>query len=539
MAWLDRALGAVGLQRRVAKATGHRSYVGAALNRLTLDWIRSPLSADRELETDLLRLRARGRDLGRNNPYARRFVKMAQNHIVGPRGVRLIPCNAFANGKPRDDINDAVTRAWERWGKPQFASVTGKHSLVGLARLAIAEWVTGGESLTQIVRDPTHPFGMALHPIDADRLDESLTREAGEGRNAIRYGVEVDAVGKPVAYHILRTHPSERHRVPGAQRAYDVLPADQVIHLALWDERVDLTRAPSQLAVAMRDLKQLDGAQEASVVALRAAAASMGFIITKGDGADVETPDTSEEFEAEPGVVRTLGMGQEFQAWDGGQPNDNYPDFTKAVLRGLAAGLGVSYSALANDLSDANYSSMRVGRAEEQEQWMALQTWFIEHWMERVFEAWLPSAVLTGALAVPGYDVEKARAHKWQPRRWVSVDPVKDITAFEKELAVGVNSRTRYSAQRGDALWDVWDELREEAEYAEEQELNVEPPRAGAGAGAMPDDADEDDADDAAGAAADDGSNGGRGGARGAGRGRRSDPPVALLRAAGGAVVWP
>lgn len=517
---------------RAPKPAARRQYAGAQLNRLTLDWVRSPLSADRELEGDLLRLRARGRDLARNNVYARRFMKMAQNHIVGPRGIKLQPCNTLKNGKPRDDINDAIRDAWAAWSRPAHCSITGKHSLVGLARLAIAEWVTGGESLTQIVRDPSHPFGITLHPIDADRLDQQLMRTPAEGRNEIRYGVEIDAFGRPVAYHILRGHPSEYHRMVGAGRQYDVVPAADMIHLALWDERVDLTRGVPQLAVAMRDLKHLDGAQEASVIALRAAASTMGFITTKSPDGDIETPNTDEEFEADPGVVKYLGMNQEFQAWQSTQPTDNYPDFTKAVLRGLAAGLGASYAMLAGDFSDANMSSMRVGRSEEQEQWQALQQWFIDQWMERVFVAWLPAALLRGALDVAGgdvaYDLTKLQRHKWHPRRWVSPKPLEDAETAEIELALGLNSRARIAAQRGDDLWDIWDELVEEQEYAEEKDLDVSPPRPGA-AGANNDEGRE-PADDAA-SGNDDGADPARG-ARGRHQ-RRHDRDRHLLRVSG------
>lgn len=529
MAWPDRVLRAFGLQR-APKVSAQRHYSGAALNRLNLDWVRQPLSGDKELEGDLLRLRARGRDLARNNVYARRFVKMAQNHIVGPKGLRLIPTNTFANGKPRDDINDAVRAAWKAWSAPRMCSTTGKHSLVSLKRLAVAEWVTGGESLTQIVLDPRRPFGIALHPIDADRLDQQLMRPRGEGRNEIRYGVEIDPVGAPVAYHVLRAHPSEFARGGIASRQYDVIPEAQMIHLALWDERVDLTRGVSQLAVAMRDLKHLDGAQEASVVALRAAASTMGFITTKSPDSEVETPDTDQEFEADPGVVKYLGMNQEFQAWASTQPTDNYPDFTKAVLRGLASGLGASYSMLAGDLSDANMSSMRVGRAEEQEQWMALQQWFEDQWCERVFQAWLPAAVLSGALVIPGYDVAKASSHRWQARSWVSPKPLEDAQVAEIEIALGINSRQRIVAKRGDDLWDIWDELEEENEYAEEKDLDVAPPKQGAQGGNAADGTDPEDTPDAT-SGNDAGT--GRGSARDARRGRQSHPDLAVVRSAG------
>lgn len=529
MAWADRILRSVGLQR-VPKAPAARNFAGAALNRLNMDWVRQPLSGDKELEGNLMALRARGRDLARNNVYARRFVKMAQNHIVGPKGLRLIPTNTMVNGKPRDDINDAVRAAWKAWSAPRLCSTTGKHSLVSLKRLAIAEWVAGGESLTQIVLDPRRPFGIALHPIDADRLDQSLMRAPGNGRNEIRYGVEIDRVGTPVAYHILTLHPSELGRRGFQRREYDVIPAEQMIHLALWDERVDLTRGVPQFAVAMRDLKHLDGAQEASVVALRAAASTMGFITTKGPEGEVETPDTDQEFEADPGVVKYLGMNQEFQAWASTQPTDNYPDFTKTLLRGLCAGMGASYPMLTGDSSDANMSSLRVQRAEEQEQWMALQQWFEDQWCERVFEAWLPAAVLSGALVIPNYDISKAAQHRWQPRSWVSPKPLEDAEVAEIEIGLGINSRQRIAAKRGDDLWDIWDELQEENEYAEEKDLDVAPPKQGAQGGKTTDGTDPEDTADAT---AGNDAGAGRGSARDPRRRRQPHSDLAVVRSTG------
>jgi lambda family phage portal protein len=250
---VDRIAKRLGFQR--VRASQRNQFTGAAVNRLLLDWIRSPLSGDREVEGDMLRLRARARDAVRNNGYARRFVRMAQLHIVGPRGIRARPANRLGE-RPHDTLNDEIARGWREWGRPGIASTDGRLSWLELQHLAVSEVYQSGEALFQMVRDVAHPFGFSLNPIDADRLDERLMRAAGPGRNEIRYGVELDTVGRPVAYHILTQHPSDTGRIGGGTSHVRVSAGD-VIHLMHGAERVGRTRGVPRLASALRDLRHL------------------------------------------------------------------------------------------------------------------------------------------------------------------------------------------------------------------------------------------------------------------------------------------
>jgi lambda family phage portal protein len=503
-------------------------FNGAAVNRLTLDWIRSPLSADKELEGDFIRLRGRVRDLARNNAYAKRFIRMARAHVVGPKGVQLRPAVTFANGKPYDAINDGILAAWRDWHRPEHASASGRLSWLGVQRLAMSEWATCGEALALLRYGREYKYGLAVQPVDADRLDETYmrARNARTGEPEIRSGVEISDTGRPLAYHILQVHPSEIGSSFGRAQARQRMPADQVIHLYTNDERVDLTRGVPPLAVAMRDLRQLDGFQEAALVQARTAAAAMGFIVTKGEDGDTTEPTEGLEFAAETGVVRELGRGQEFQSWDPNQPSDTYAGFCKAVLRGIAAGLGASYAMMANDLSDANYSSMRVGRAEEQETWQELQGWFVDQFVDRVYAAWLPSAILSGKLVLPLSEARDLTPRHWIPRRWTSVDPVKDVEADERRVALGVESRQNIAARDGADLWELIEQIAEEEAYADEYGVDIGPPRKAVGGtpNGTP--------DGTAGVAQNDDASAGRGRDRAARGRRRPDSDLALLRRA-------
>ena len=69
--FLSRLADRFGFQPKIAK----RNYAAAKINRLTNDWATVISSGDAEIKGDLKTLRARARELERNNDYARRYFK--------------------------------------------------------------------------------------------------------------------------------------------------------------------------------------------------------------------------------------------------------------------------------------------------------------------------------------------------------------------------------------------------------------------------------------------------------------------------------
>ena len=66
-----------------------RNYQGAAINRLTNDWLSPVTSADEEIRASLSRLRGRCRVLEQNNDYVRRFLSGLESNVLGHAGVGL------------------------------------------------------------------------------------------------------------------------------------------------------------------------------------------------------------------------------------------------------------------------------------------------------------------------------------------------------------------------------------------------------------------------------------------------------------------
>lgn len=479
---------------------GATSFAGARWTRLLLDWVMVNLSADREIQGDLLALRARSRDLVRNSSFAKRFLQLLRANVVGPHGIRLQARIRSADGKPFESVNVAIEEAWGAWCKVGTCTVDGRHSFRDVQGLLATTLGMDGEFIIRLVRGFRNDFGFALQLIDPDLLDVTFNRPAGNGVNEIRMGVEIDGWGRPVAYHLWDRHPSET----GMSRARKPVPAADIIHDFI-PLRVGQTRGVPWFHPVLIDHKMLSGYQEAELVASRSAAAKPVYYTVdpeKAAGAQNldETADSVPE-EVSPGMAHELPPGYDVKAFDPTHPNAAYKDFVAAVLRTISSGLGVSYHSLANDLSGVNYSSARVGELADRDEWRSLQQWMIDHVCGRIYEEWLKMALIAGQMETLSPNHRNYLRIAWRPRGWAWVDPQNELNASEKELQLGLNSRTRQAAEQGRDFEEILEDLAEEQKLIAAHGLTIGQPaeKKGMGDGGVKDDkkTDEDAADGA------------------------------------------
>jgi lambda family phage portal protein len=504
-------------------------FKGAAGGRLLGDWSPTLLNQNDEVRWSLPRLRARARELSRNNSYARQYLNLLAVNVVGPDGIRYQAQVRDNSGKLNTTINDRIEEAWREWS--ERASLDGRWSRVELEHQAIETTARDGEGLLRMWYGPDlNRFGFALEPIDPDSLDERLNQQAGSGQNEIRMGVEVDARSRPVAYHLRertgtslgidRTRPPER------------VPAEQIIHLGR-ATRPNQTRFATWFAPVMLPMHMLGGYTEAELVAARTAAAKMGFFTRKDENSP--PPPAGDEknneiiMNADPGTFEFAPDGYDLADWSPEHPSTAFPTFVKAMLREISTGLGVSYNSLANDLENVNYSSMRSGLLIERDMWRLLQGWWVSSLMRRVFREWLNAALLSGALKLDSRDPRKFLAGKWTPRGWQWVDPLKDVQAAVVAIQTGLGSRTEYLAEQGEDPEEVMKELAAELALADELGVDVSGPK---GAAAAPANDGEDTKDD--GKKAGDGGGGDGGSSSDSARAGGARPDVLAALANGG-----
>jgi len=448
------------LFKRTPKKPRRRAFEAASTGRLFNDWMTATKSADADIRYTLKAMRARSRDLAQNNDYARRYLDLVATNVVGPRGITLQVRAREPNGALDQLANQILERAFYQWGRPGICTVDGRLSWVDAQKVFIESVVRDGECFVLFVEDEANPFHFRLQFIDADLVDQDKNEVLPDGTQ-IRMGVEVDATGRPVAYYVKVRHPDD-YQYSG-QYVRDIrIPADRMIH-AFRQDRVGQTRGTPWTATAMTRLKMLGGYEEAELVAARIGASKMGFFISEsGDEFQADGPnaDGTLNMNAQPGEFMQLPAGVNFKEYNPQHPSTAFREFEKAMLRGIASGLGVSYTSLANDLESVSYSSIRQGLLEERDQWRTVQHWMIEHFCQPVYLRWLRNALDFGAVSLPGNKYFKFSETQWVPRGWQWVDPRNEAEAQIVAINNGLMTRTQALAERG---LDIEDVLRERA----------------------------------------------------------------------------
>ena len=440
-----------------------RNYSGATISRLTNDWLSPVTSADQEIRSSLSRLRGRCRELERNNDYVRRFLTGLESNVLGHAGIGLQMKITENGGRPDALANDLIEKAWRDWSRREVCTVTGRMTWFEVQRLVLRSTARDGDCIVRMIRDAK---GFRLQLLEGDRLDINFNMDRLASGNEVRMGVEIDRFGKPVAYHLLDKHPAD---VSVVQAKRERIPAEQVIHPFITD-CIAQTRGTPWMVSAMTRLQMLGAYEEAELTAARVAASKMGFLVK--ERADGYVGDVDEQgnplMEISPGVIEELPMGTSFQSWNPDHPVGNYSDFVKSCLRGIAAGLGVSYNMISNDLEGVNYSSIRAGLMDEREFYKAIQRWFVDTVVTPVFESWLETNILNGTINLPAAKLEKFNAPDWKPRRWAWVDPEKDINAQIKAVENHFKSKRQVISESGGDIEDVFKDIKRDEELAED-----------------------------------------------------------------------
>ena len=445
-----------------------RMYEGATISRLTSDWVTSSTSADAEIDGSLVRLRNRARQLCRDNPYARQALRAIAANVIGA-GVRMQGQVKMQRGNRLDQAtNDTIEAAWADWCRPATCHAAGQLSWHEIERLAVTSMAESGEVFVRLVPEA---FGNGLTPlglevIEADLLDEGKTAGPDAQGNEWRMGVRVNQWGRPIEYAFRSRHPGDLTNGVGYRQV--MVPADQIIHLKL-TERPGQTRGVTWFAAAVKALHHLGGYQDAEVIRARATASLMGFVTSPegelyGDG----VVDGERVSNFEPGVFKYLDPGQEVTVPDLGTPNTSFEPFMRAMLRSVAASIGVSYETVSRDYSQSNYSSSRLSLLEDRENWRLVQNYMIEHLHRVVYERWLDAAAAVGTLLLPNYDQLRSRyqAVRWFPRGWGWVDPEKEVQSYKAAVRCGFMTQAQVVAEQGGDLNELMRARAEEVTMA-------------------------------------------------------------------------
>lgn len=453
------------------KMTGQRAYEGAKTGRRTGGWITGTTSADSEIAVSAIKLRDRSRALCRDNPYAARARDIFCANVVGT--------GIMAKAGAAQD-------AWNRWINECDAD--GLHDFYGLQALVMRSVFESGECLIRFrARRPEDGLvvPLQLQVLEPDYLDSGKTGQVNGGGWIVN-GVEYNAIGQRVAYHLYNQHPGDT-LILGATLQSKRVPAEEVLHV-FERQRPGQTRGVPRLAPILLKMRDLDDYEEAELLRKGIESCFAAIVTTENTGQTLSESPTDaygnpvdaagnpvdaagnykgpriEELGA--GLIQYLRPGQDVKFGAPAQTGD-YGNYTKTQLRAIAAGIGITYEQLTGDLSDVNYSSIRAGLVEfykfvDQLQWHCL----VPMMLQPIWKRWAETAYAVKAIR------QKADAFPtWTPPRRQWVDPLKDVNAARQEIAAGITSLSETIRTRGEDPERVFAEIA--AERARLTELGI------------------------------------------------------------------
>jgi lambda family phage portal protein len=421
-----------------------RQYEAAGRGRRTENWKATSTSAASEMQTALVTLRNRSRDLVRNNGYGKNAVRKVANNVVGPG---IIP-NPIMTSAPQKKKLKAV---WKKWAMSTECDFDGHYNFYGLQKLIMRTVAESGECIVRkrIVADKNLSFPLQFQVLEPDYIDTTKYDQALADGGFIYYGIEFDKRGKVIAYWLFETHPGDttiRFNLTSVR-----YPIEDIIHV-FEKERPGQFRGVPWLHSSMLRLKDLDEYEDAQLIRQKIAACFTAFItdssvalpgITNTDGDLIDR--------MEPGIIEKLRPGQ--QVTFGAPPAaEGYGEYTKNVLRGIAAGIGMDYVTLSGDLSSTNFSSGRMGWLEfnrniTEWQWQML----IPMHCDKAWKWFIQIAAIYGYVR-PNVDVDV----DWTPPRREQINPETEtkaaIDAMQNGLATWTDTQLEFGYNPEDQL---------------------------------------------------------------------------------------
>lgn len=427
-------------------------YQSAGTGRRLRAW-RPPMSGPNSA-TNVGTILARTRDAVRNNPW----VGAAQEK----RAVNGVGCGIQAKQLwGSKSFRKQVDALWKRSMKRMDAD--GVSTFYGMQELAWREWDEAGEVFARIRSRRAAdglPVPMQVQLIESEQCPRDYCGTASNG-NAIRQGIEFNAIGARVAYWMYRTHPGDATWMDARGNELVRVPAEQVIHLYR-PLRAGQQRGISRNAAVLLLADCLNKHRDNTLDRSQLQNLFGGWFIPPLAGAeDSPLAETQSGLDAdgapiaglEPGTWQELPPGWDVKLSTPPSPGADFGEFVRTQLLAFCSRVGIPYEVLTGDLRDVSDRALKLvlnefRRLIESDQWL----YMIPRFCQLIREAWFDAAVLAGKLVVAGYaDIrDEVVEPLWVPQGWPWSHPVQDVQAEEKAVQAGFKPRSAVILGQGE-----------------------------------------------------------------------------------------
>ncbi len=426
-----------------------RYYEAARPQRSTYGWLAGFTSANAETFGGLVTLRARSRELVRNNSYMRKAIGTLTGDCTGA-GVMVRPRTGDVA------IDKRITALWADWAGTNVCDAEGHYNIYGLQKLAVRSFFEGGETLIRRIPRPRSAglkVPLQLMVLEGDYLDYTKNGLLTAGK--IVQGVELDADGIRRNLWMFPEHPGEMAVAHRPTYQSMPVPASSVIHL-YEKERPGQQRGVAWAYAAMMALRHIGDYKEAELLRKRLEACFAAIVVNPEGVSDPATGDVG----VTPQITDLAGNRAEsiepamFYYAKGGsdikfpQPSNTgvgYAAYLDTELHSVAAGLLMTYELLTGDLSKVNYSSLRAGMVAYRRLMTQLQwTTIIPVAFDPLYRDFIDTAAAAGLLPL-----DTPYTCEWSPPAWEAIDPLKDAAADQINVRSLFKTQAEVMSERG------------------------------------------------------------------------------------------
>lgn len=459
------------------KPIDQRAYEASSEGRRLGKWDAPNLAPTQAVTSELSMLQRRSRAAVRNNCWTSRALKVDVANEIGT-GVKPRPTT------PDKAFNKALLDLWSDY--QPLCDASGNLGAYGIQQSASRARKESGEVFIRIIRKRSSrdlPVPLQFQLLESDFCPVHLNRKTTTG-NRIVSGVEIDSLGKPVAYWIYKNHPSE-----GVTSLNDMVrvKVEDMIHHFIPNRPGQLRGEPTgtQSMVRAYVFDKYDDAE----LGRKESRANFTGVIRRPDygeedykfdpiSGDPIKEDDAElpMIEMETGTFPNLLPGEDITLFEGDDAGRGYKDHQHYQLLGISAGWDVPYQLVSGDYTEINDRLWRAimnqyHREVEQTQ----ELFVIAQVCRRMWVEFVDRAIISGAV-LPPLDYNSNRfaylRAKHRPQAWKHIHPTQDVDAKVKEIEAGLTSRQKKIDEAGGETAEEIDEQRA-SDAERERTLNL------------------------------------------------------------------
>lgn len=459
MNFLDRVILSLSPERARKRLVARKKvefmqgYDGATKGRRGHGWKNNNTSVNTEIRKAGGTLRARARDLVRNDPWAARAKMVVVNNTIGTGIVPNIPVKGAA-------------KAWELWAETPACDKDGALDFYGIQDVVMNTVVESGECLVRRIytsKAGKKKIPLKLQILEPDHLAHSRDGEV-KGGGKITQGLEYNASGALTHYLLYKEHPGDAYN---SSAEIERVPAKDIIHVFRKD-RPGQTRGVTWYAPVMVKMNDFSEYEDAQLVKQKLSSKWAAFVYDSDTPSGNQT-NTGMSDVIESGAIEYLPAGKEITF-----PNmpsaGNYVEYSKMQLHAFAVVFGITYESLTGFYDDTNFASGRMGWVEMHRNIQVYRRKMIIPQLCRGVFGWFTES--SEIVGVP--TVSSVMDVTWTPPRREMFDPVKETQGQKDAIRMGSKTLTGTILENGDNPEKIFSQHVEDKKLLDQYGLKFE-----------------------------------------------------------------